>query len=621
MSDTAVKNGFFSREMLHNGKMELLKQKKSLIVLTVLHMAGVPMVLCIAMVRCWLGMDYDEVEAYAFIGAISTIVALLSGMFCAINSMPYLFKRTEVDTRLSLPMSAPQRFVSDLLAGLCHYMAPFTLSMLVSWAIVLLGHITCDGRVIYREGWTETIHIFVEVAPYLARAMLVVYVMMLLYYMLTVLVMSCCGSLLETIVYTLLLNCLIPGAAAVITGALTSEVRGLVWDHYLQFVLPFTSPLGALIYTFPLLEDEPAFIGLGLWIVITVAVALIFGLIAFLAYRRRKAEDTGKPIVFELFYHVIMTLSLVTLIFLFLMMDDDLFVPAIIVTALFYFVTSVIKNRGFKNFGKSVGRYLITSVSCFVMIFVIHATESFGAASRVPSANSVSCAYISYTGKGGYDECGFGGMFYSEPLSNITCIKDRDDIELLTELHREMADRNYIYGRDTDHGEVHNFRILYKMKSGNWILREYRMTERLYSRLAVLDAKPDMRMANVTRAKEFLKDMRRNAQKGSGQSCYLVEKWVHYETYNNGDPEGVYKASIDSLPRDFADKLVKHYENDIMNMTDEQYLNENVKTYRLVTSLWSDGIQISEYCTETLTYLESLGIRRPDNVVHERQLE
>ena len=103
MSET-VKSSFFTREMLHNAKMEILRQKKMMIVLTVLHLVGLPFVLIQMILKILSGHDFDSVAPYMAIGCITTAVALLAGISCAINSMPYLYKKTEVDTRLSLPM-------------------------------------------------------------------------------------------------------------------------------------------------------------------------------------------------------------------------------------------------------------------------------------------------------------------------------------------------------------------------------------------------------------------------------------------------------------------------------------------------------------------------------------
>ncbi|MBR4223256.1 MAG: hypothetical protein IKR73_00440 [Oscillospiraceae bacterium] len=617
MSET-VKSSFFTREMLHNAKMEILRQKKMMIVLTVLHLVGLPFVLIQMILKILSGHDFDSVAPYMAIGCITTAVALLAGISCAINSMPYLYKKTEVDTRLSLPMSTAQRFASDLMSGMFVYALPFLVSMALSWVLVLIGHLTCDGRTLYLE-YTEPekVEIFQQMAPYLFRAMITALVMMLLYYMMTVLVISCCGSLLEAIVYTVLINGLVPGVIAVTTAVCAMDLNGLEWDFYLQFALPFTSPLGAMIFAVPSIAEGPnSFIPFAVWALITVVIACVYGAVGYLAYFKRKAEDTGKPIVFGIFYDAIMTLALVSMIFLFISMDDDMILPAVIVTAVFYFVASVIRNRGFKRFGRSVIAYVVTAACCFAGYFIIEATGSFGAERHVPSASTVSCAYISYNGAEQADVTDFGGMFGGKPLDEITCITERDDIEMLLDLHRsvvekgDMEDREW-YGRDS-----HRYRVLYKLKSGSWMLRQYTLDDSEYSRLSELDDEPALRRVRVTEARSYLEYRTTGLYREDTKVLMLkgeLSSYMFSDKYDQRIADGSKVVELKDLPNDFTEKFCQALENDVMNMSSEQYMRPDVKSYGLTSDGSSMGILVREDFTETMNYLFSMGFELPED--------
>ena len=616
---------FFSREMLHNWFAETKRNLKMMIVLAVLHLLGMPMIM-IVLISGYNDGFGESAEMYAVISVLTVAAACLMGISCAVNCMPYLYKKTEVDMRLSLPMSSSQRFVSDLLSGLTIYLVPYLISVVMTFLLLFVGRAVCDGK---PDPDGNIGNYFAEMTPYIAKSAVALFIMMLIYFMLTVLVMSCCGSLLESLVYTLLLNGLIPGMAAIVISSLCEGVSGMEGDFYFQFIIPFTSPAGAMILVVPMIvEMQSAFISFGTWAVTTFLVSVLYGVIAFLIYRHRKAEDTGKPIVYDIFYYVVMTMVLISVIFLFVNIEDDFIVPVIIFTAVFYFVSSVIRNRGFKNFHKSAIAYVITTVGCFLLMFVIDATGSFGAAKRVPAVSAISRAYISYNGMSVRDETNdFGSMFSYTNIDTLTCVTDREDLQVIHDLHKSVVEDIKKFNGDNEWDEYydnshHNrYRVLYKLKSGGWMLREYLITDQQYNMLSQLDGSECMKKKRVNSARSTVKkayeyiENRRKWDNSSKVFPVTLSTLLHDtsfdDQYDQMIPFGASIVEFSALPSDFEDEFIKHFENDIMSMPSEQYLRSMAEVYELSFGDSDTKITVRDDFTETIAYLKSCGFGIP----------
>lgn len=594
----------------HNYISNLRLDKRIIIVLTVLHFVGLPMNMIISMVSIMFTKREPDLEAYASIGAITSGVAFLVGIACAFMSMQYLYRKVTVDMRLSLPMSAGQRFISDFLSGLTVYVMPFLVNMALGFALLGVGHGLFDGRTFeshYRayDGTSDNVYNWVcdfysEAAPYLFRAFLGALVVMILLYALSTLVMCFCGSLLENICYVILVNCLIPGFTAIICYCFSESVYGLDFGDLCLKYIPFSSPLGATIYFFSeLFEEEAAFSTLLLWAIKVLIAAAVYTVGAFFVYKKRNAEDTGKPVVFDLFYTIIMLLSVASLIMLIMSMDNDAFLAAILVTAVFFFVLTVIKNRGFKKFGRAVVSYVIITVVSFVFFGLIWGTNGFGIGNYIPPASGVSSVVISYSGYGVSDR------YYS--YGSEIKLTSRESINAVTEVHNDIINA-WKDLDDSRKGSTTSLYIKYRTLTGQKVVRQYNNVPlQVLDKLHVIDLNEDMRSERARIAEDILKEQQemynyRNSFRDNGTVNVAVTGGVN-PLYN------YYSLSMDILPADFTTVLAQKLRADIMNEPAEAYYGTDDSVQGFISFDRDTNIIINSTYKETLNYLVSCGFK------------
>ncbi len=602
------KRSLFSARTLHNGKSVVSNNRKLFIVLLVLHLTGMPLIL-LAMLLQLATHDHPDPDVYTVIAGFTSAIAGLAGIACALTAMPYLYRKTSVDMRFSLPMTTDQRFISDFFAGLFTYTVPYLISQCISLLLLLTGHLMYDGRIagewITYSTSKEVLNHFGEMAPYLFKLIPGYFMMMLMYYTLSVLVMTCCGSILENIMYSALINMLIPGAIVTATSALCDKVQGLSADFYIEYLLPVSSPTGLLYYLIENLDSNDAVMGFGRCMGLSLLMTLVYGVASFLIYRHRKAEDTGKPIVYDLFYFAMTSLTVAVLCFVFLMIDEDYIIPMIILTAIFYFVAAVIRNRGFKKFGRYAVAYLITMVvSCSVYGLMI-ATNGFGAATRVPAPMTVSKVYISYNGIYGKNTDNYN---FLHDLDNSTVITDRDSISVITDIHRQAV--NPVIDETTPTRSVKEINVLYKMRTGSWMYRTLRMNDDVYQKLSVIDMTDEMktRRADLVRTK-LIKLQQDLAERPAKSTFYMELKpvWVYDYSTSSSNP-GQYSVNVKDLPASFYEDLADAYRADIMAQDEETYLRPDLKCGYLSWESWeNNSIYLDESFVNTLSYLKSAG--------------
>ena len=133
-----------------------------------------------------------------------------------------------------------------------------------------------------------------------------------------------------------------------------------------------------------------------MWLPITAAVTAGYAFLAYLVYRRRKAEQTGKPVVFDLFFHALMCMAVSLALFIDL---DEFTVIPIIFVAVACFVASVGRSRGFSNLGGDSVAFLLSVVFTAVMYMlscgVLEAADAY-----VPPASAIDRVYMDYGGRG-----------------------------------------------------------------------------------------------------------------------------------------------------------------------------------------------------------------------------
>ncbi len=647
-----------------NMKSTVAENKKLMIVISILQLLGAPMIMLSLMLELWeeslMAYDYYPVlntEMYVFIGFFCLGAAVLTGMIAATSVFQELWQRTKVDMLYSLPLTGSQRFTSHFLAGSIVYLVPYVIAVIIGWIVLIAGSFCIDFS-------SEFLHMtraefLGEACKYYMLASLGLFLLMVLYYATTVLIVTCCGTLFENIYTTLLLNCLVPGTFAAVLGVICDNISGFSFE-YLWQPIGYTSPVGGLIYLFYLLADAemtfmepdgwsvvgtqasshgmiPAYIR---WaIVITVIIAIVIAA-AWYLYKRRLAESVSKPYVYLAVYYFMLTAVTVLILCL---LNADVVGPALLMSAIFYFIMEVVRKRGFKKFWLSAITYGVTVALTIGFFAAVIFTNAFGTVYRIPAASTVSSVLVDVSG------------LYDDNL----CLEytDKDAIKAIQEIHRDIIDdikrddstteainarireQNYdilCYGNEYDYGDyaqyytidpeslnetefyntyfLHNsvwytdeigtvceyaedfyMEIIYYTHAGTAVHRSYRLNTDQYLNLLCTLYETDLfAEAAANRMEERLNEL--YAVYDVNSESYQSKDVITLTLANgpSSQEQYLYNGITDIL------KLRDAYYNDLKKMTAEDFLQSG-----LYGSL--NDIPIWYSCTETIELLHSYG--------------
>lgn len=406
----------FLRNFPARNALRVVKQNQKMTIVTcILYLLGIPLAIAAGMITVIDDsrehpLYIQNTEMYAVLGMLFLGIAVFMGLFAAILSFTELHKKTRVDMLYALPLTGKQRFFSDYIGGCLMYIIPYLISVILGWIIIF-----CMAPFINWQGTEWTFGTFMaEMGKMYAMATIGLLALMLLYYTLSVFVTVCCGTLFESIYTNILLNCLIPGTTALVLAIISDEV-GMGFEDMWQ-VVGFMSPIGGLIYLILLLSGEmdvitdfssnayrffatqngaahamlPTYLR---WIFIILLLTAVLLIAAWQLYVRRKAEDVGKPFIYVAAYYVMLTL--VTILIL-CMLKADAVGPALILSAIVYFVMEVIRRRGFKRFWVSLITYAATVLVSIAGFYLVVGTGCFGRVSYVPAAIGVKSVVLEF---------------------------------------------------------------------------------------------------------------------------------------------------------------------------------------------------------------------------------
>ena len=467
------------------------QNKKTTIVTCILQLLGIPLAMTATMLSLIAdshtyqdGAIYEilediHVEVYAAIGCMLAGAAIFMGMFIAINSFTEMHKKTKVDMLYALPLTGTQRFFSNYLGGCMMYIVPYIIAVILGWiAMFVFAPFVAWGSN-YMGEFGSFGAFLGEVGKLYAMGTVGMLLLMLLYFSLAVLVTVCCGTLFECIYTNILLNCLIPGTIALIIAVVTNAVD-LDFEYTWQIV-GFMSPIGGLFYLVMLLSGElddslysnaytfkatqtishemlPSYIRWA-FVIFLLTAALTAG--AWLLYKRRKAEEVGKPFVYILAYYVMLTLGTMALLCI-AGADDDFIGPAIFISAIAYFIMEVIRKRGFKKFWLSIVTYIATVTVSIACYGVIVSTDCFGRVNYVPAAIGVSSVRVEYN----LNDEGYRGSGYQLEYT------DREVINEIVKLHHDAVDARKGEKTGHDYNEAAN-KVNARMLAERWALLSY----------------------------------------------------------------------------------------------------------------------------------------------------
>lgn len=412
-----------ARSLLNSMSMRNMRRvvghnKKLMIIICILQALGIPLiagVLMLEMIRSSMIVDTEEINSiiyamlsgitlYSGIGVTCLGAAVLSGIIAAIASYQELWKKSKVDMLYALPLTGKQRFFSHYFGGAVVYLLPYIVAVLLGWIIVLSLSIPVNFDALEISRTT----FLTEFAKYYTLGSIGLGLLMWLYYTSTVLIITCCGTLFESIYTTLLLNALLPGTLAAVIGVICANVDGLGFLHTWHSI-GYTSPLGGLIYliyilsgaTVPSMDRNTAYaseaLGHGMipsfirWALVLFVIITLLLILSWQLYQRRLAESVSKPFIYIGAYYFLLTLVTVCIL---CMTEVGVLGAAILFSAIVYFVMEVIRKRGFRKFWLTAITYVATVVVTLSSFALVGVTNGFGRAYYIPPASTVSSMQI-----------------------------------------------------------------------------------------------------------------------------------------------------------------------------------------------------------------------------------
>lgn len=568
--------------MLHSWKWNVRANKKMMIILTVLHMLAAPAVFLSVIIGILSTNGIDDPDVYIGIGSVTTCAAGFMGIIIGVNSFNCLHKKSVVDMKLSLPMTADQRFVSDFLSGLFVYLAPFLAAQVIALLLAGSGLIFFEGKTLYEKSYYGNLNeytcgFFSDATIILLKLILCGILVMLMLYTLTVLITVCCGSKFEAVAYSIGVNIVIPVTILIVTLAMLDGLFGIDEEYSaIRLFLP-TSPVGGIVTAF-IWTDEYIYDYMppAVWAVLTFLLTAAMGVLAFFLYRRRRAEQVSKPFVFKLAYYIVITGVVLCICSGFAM--DESIIPAIITTAVIYLIAEAVTNRGFKRFWLSAVKYIATVIAAYIIIFIGLATDGFGALWYVPAGISVRSAEISYH-----------GVWNDFDIDSVT-IKDRENIKAVTDAHKAILDdyKGYLNSSSTSRSEYYDYKILYNYTlTIKYRLAGGRTVERAYYR----GMTPEVAeiLSSIDYTDEYKKQV---AEYYVSLTSYMKERFQRrLEKLNDPGPNDTpiqhYNIRLYRISRYSGE-----YSNDIKLRTD--WLYERNFFDRLADALSADAMAISE---------------------------
>lgn len=614
--------------MKHNILFGLKSNKKVMILITIFHLLAFPLIIINCIWNCYSGYDTTPDDMYAGIAVMTTFAAGVSGIIIAMNNFRYLYNKSQVDMCLSQPMTRKQRFISDYLSGIMAYVLPFIAVSIITGLMLMFCLITMEGQTFMMYGSfgernePEVCEFFSMFAPIVGYSIIVGILAMIMLFTLTLLVMVCCGTLFESILYTIMINAVIPVSILLTFLICFGDLHGINCEDKALALIGMTSPAGAIVQLVYFFESsgEAVYgnvsgVSMPVWLIgfVISTAAMFFG--AYFLYMKRKAEQVSKPFVFRGFYYILITLMCLCLASFIGEADGD-FAALLIISFIFYMTIEVISRRGFKKIWHGILRYAATIAGLCLMLWVVDATGCFGMEARVPSASSVARVYIGYNG---FDNNGVSSSFdyfsgnekkAQESLKSI-CLETPENIENVINVHHELAD--YINHYDVNLSDS-NFSICYIMKNGTRMVRSY--------------------YDIPYKAVDYLKEIETSQEYKTQKAAYINESvsglYERYLKAHNRQADNEYywdePASTNAVisfkigypgltefrnqmyfpDKGFYTQLGAALENDIVNMPAEQIIRSTADS-EFVLDLYYYTIAINSNYTETMALLSQYG--------------
>ncbi|MBO5060421.1 MAG: hypothetical protein J6C82_05875 [Clostridia bacterium] len=193
--------------------------------------------------------------------------------------------------------------------------------------------------------------------------------------------------------------------------------------------------------------------------------AIVFYILAYLLYKKRKLETCGDVAAFKIFKPILkysVTTAAAVAAFGVLSSSEigaaAIFTVAITVTLIVYFAAEMLMNKTFKVFSKYKG-YLAFAACSALFISFFAFTNVFGYETKIPYSEDIESAAV------------FSNWQFEYPVT-----QDTEAIESVRSIHREFISDISV----TEPDNPRSLRVLYNLKNGKTLERRYQITDEQY---------------------------------------------------------------------------------------------------------------------------------------------
>lgn len=646
---------------VHNGLWNIRNCMKFSVIILILHLIAAPTILISGIYNITNHISPNPSESTYVIAAGATFFAGALGILIAFMNFGCLYNKNKADMYLSAPLSMKQRFFSDYLSGLASYIIPFIAAQIPTLILFAVGHFGFDGKefTYYIEGTegkiTEYHYVsdfFGKAFPYYGRFAVGGIIAMIMLFTLTVLILTCCGTLFDGIVHTVLINVFAFLAPYYSFNFLYQNDHSYMADlNKLYFhILAFTSPAGAVVTLVTGLFNNLTMyrtVPLWSWTVGVIANIAINFAAAYFLYKKRRAEQLSKPIVFRWIYGLMMTLALCFAIAVTLNQKntedikfDKYSFTVLICSLLVYLVCEIVSNRGVKKLWKGAVRFAVSFAVLTGCFLIVSGTRFFGIEYYVPSVDEVEKIYLGYPGIYRNDEY-TSFSYYSGDGSDglVTVIEDRNNIESIVAAQnsivsalKKAVENGGAYNWDSwyyENGEAFDdceLSVCCELKNGKRVTRRYSfVTPQAAQFLSEIDISDEYKKQYADKIRryfkpynELLESIRKNAEYfGASDDPTETEIMLSisspYSLAYNNDSKKI------PMSESFYNELRDAIANDIMNRTASEYFQPcSERKYTISVRDVLGTFNINSNYSETMKVLasyncfEGLGVENDD---------
>lgn len=598
------------KAFLNNFSVKLANNKKLFIISCVLSIFGMPMMVLGKVLEIYELeqskinpeiYQYTGYEYYSLISVAAMVILLAVVIITAFNIFHYLYSRPLVDMVYALPVTSGQRFAGDYLAGLLTFSVPYIVSVIPS----LIINAVAESSIPY---WASSeFQNSISSLSLIMQAYICVFLIMLLLYTTTVLVLTFCGSMVESIGYTVIINSVVPLVMVILSMFFEYSVYGSSGGISVSHLLKCTTVIGGLAIMYSLIVDILNSTNLEYiydiisvkWVIAYLVISAAVFFLAYFLYKKRKAEDVTKPFVFKAVYYILVGCICFCMssgmVISFSSENSGIgsCIPWIISSIIVFFILDTIQNRGFKKFGQGILKYLAMTGGSILVFMIIYWTNGFGTAFYIPKAESVKSVFVSYRD--------ISGTYIDLSTEN------NEDISEITDIHSEiiqqysefldtkpsMYDRfNYTPANSTNY-----ITITYNMRSGRSVSRSYRINNDQYIEICTIGC---TNQKNIDYTTDNLKDCYENYSKYENPYNFYI-----YDRFGNDFERNISSKDLNNL--------LQAYEKDLKNASADDIMHE-AETY---CTIYNSAPVLTTF-KNTIECLENLGLKITDEKSMER---